>query len=174
MKHELEARFAVFVAEHRVRAIGMAWRLLAGDGAAAEDVVQEAFVRAFHGLDGFRGDASLATWFYRILINEVHRYRRWRWVRDRVAGEMPRDPRDVSADSAADPLLRRRVAQALESLPRGQREAFVLVHLEGFTLREAAEIKGRALGTMKSHLHRALVAMRAALADLDPRNEEPS
>jgi RNA polymerase sigma-70 factor (ECF subfamily) len=67
--------------------------------------------------------------------------------------------------------LRRRVALALDALPRGQREAFVLVHLEGMTMREAAETTGRAVGTIKSHLHRALRNLRTQLADLDPRGE---
>ena len=54
------------------------------------------------------------------------------------------------------------------ALPRGQREAFVLVHLEGLTLVEAASATGRAVGTMKSHLHRALASLRERLADLAP------
>lgn len=54
-----ERRFAAFVSEHRSRAVGLAWRLVGGDGAAAEDVAQEAFVRAYRGLDRFREQASL-------------------------------------------------------------------------------------------------------------------
>ena len=166
-----ERAFEAFVVEHRDRAVRMAWRLLGGDLAAAEDVAQEAFVRAYRAFEGFRGDAGLATWFHRILLNEVARYQRWRWVRQRFAGEMPADPPDVDAARPGDPGLRARVARALEKLPRGQREAFVLVHLEGFTIQESALATGRAVGTLKSHLHRALHALRAELADLDPRQE---
>jgi RNA polymerase sigma-70 factor (ECF subfamily) len=171
---EREQRFSTFVAEHRDRAIGLAWRLLGGDGAAAEDVAQEAFFRAHRSLDRFRGDASLSTWFYRILINEVQRHRRWRWVRSRRAGEMPEEPIDPRSESPRDPALIGRIAEALEKLPTGQRQAFVLVHLEGFTLRESAEISGRAVGTMKSHLHRALRVLREELADLAPGRENDS
>jgi RNA polymerase sigma-70 factor (ECF subfamily) len=166
-----ERAFAAFVAAHRDRAIGMAWRLLGGDGAAAEDVAQEAFARAYRALGSFRGEASLSTWFYRILVNEAQRYRRWRWVRERFGGAMPEDPEDPRPSAAGDPALRRRVAQAVATLPRGQREAFVLVHLEGLSLSEAARATGRATGTIKSHLHRALRALREQLADLDPRGE---
>jgi len=166
-----ERAFEAFVAEHRDRAVRIAWRLLGGDQAAAEDVAQEAFVRAHRALGGFRGDARLATWFHRILLNEVARYQRWRWVRQRFAGEMPADPPELDAARPGDPGLRARVARALEKLPRGQREAFVLVHLEGLTIQESALATGRALGTLKSHLHRALRALRAELADLDPRQE---
>jgi RNA polymerase sigma-70 factor, ECF subfamily len=165
-----DARFAAFVAAHRDRAVGVAWRLLAGDAAAAEDVAQEAFVRAYRGFSRFRGQAQLSTWFYRILVNEVQRHRRWRFVRERRSGELADEPPDPHAAPAGDPALRRRIAQALDRLPRGQREVFVLVHLEGFTLGEAAEITGRAIGTMKSHLHRALHALRSELSDLAPED----
>jgi RNA polymerase sigma-70 factor (ECF subfamily) len=169
-----EARFATFVAEHRDRAVGLAWRLLSGDAAAAEDVAQEAFVRAYRALGGFREQAQLSTWFYRILMNEVQRHRRWRFVRERRIGEMPEEPLAPSAAEAGDPALRVRIARALDCLPRGQREVFVLVHLEGFTLREAAEVTGRAIGTIKSHLHRGLAALRAELSDLDPTATAPT
>jgi RNA polymerase sigma-70 factor (ECF subfamily) len=168
---ERERRFGAFVKEHRDRAVGLAWRLVGGDAAAAEDVAQEAFVRAYRGLGRFREEASLSTWFYRILVNEAQRYRRWRWVRERLAGDEPAEPADPRSGVRRDPLLRRRVTRAVNALPRGQREAFVLVHLEGFTVREAAEISGRAIGTMKSHLHRALIALRSELADLGPGQE---
>ena len=69
MAADLEQRFDAFVNEERDRALRIAWRLLGGDAAAAEDVAQEAFVRAYRGLAGFRGEAELATWFRRILVN---------------------------------------------------------------------------------------------------------
>ena len=162
--------FANFVAAHRERAVALAWRLVGGDVAAAEDVAQEAFLRAYRSLERFRDEATLSTWFYRILLNEAHRHLRWRWVRRRVAGEMPENPADPSPQDPGDPLLRERVARALAGLPRGQREAFVLVYLEGWTIAEAARTTGRAIGTLKSHLHRALAALREALADLDPQH----
>jgi RNA polymerase sigma-70 factor (ECF subfamily) len=167
-----ERRFEVLVSEHRDRAIGLAWRMLGGDGAAAEDVVQEAFLRAHRALASFRGDAQMTTWFFRILVNEVQRYRRWRWVRERSAGEMPEDPLDPSARADSDPMLRARMIHAIDRLSRGQREAFVLVHLEGMTIRETAEVTGRAVGTIKSHLHRALRALRSELADLSDGVEQ--
>ncbi len=169
-----ERRFAAFVSEHRSRAVGLAWRLVGGDGAAAEDVAQEAFVRAYRGLDRFREQASLSTWFYRILVNEAQRHRRWRWVRRSVGGDVPEDLPDPRPDPPGDPALRARVRKALGRLPHGQREVFVLVHLEGFTVGEAAEMTGRATGTIKSHLHRALAALRWELADLGPAREVAS
>jgi RNA polymerase sigma-70 factor, ECF subfamily len=165
-----EQRFDAFVNGHRDRALRIAWRLLGGDAASAEDVAQEAFVRAYRGLASFRGEAELATWFHRILVNEVRRHQRWRAVRRaRESGDEPEAVPDPSSAVLPDPALRRRIGAAIASLPRGQREAFVLVHLEGFTLPEAASATGRAVGTMKSHLHRALATLRSRLADLAPR-----
>jgi len=165
---DLERRFDAFVNGYRDRAVGMAWRLLGGDASAAEDVAQEAFARAHRGLARFRDEAKLSTWFYRILLNEVRRHQRW-WVL-RGSRTDDRDPDAIEDPRAAaprpDPALRRRIGDAIAALPRGQREAFVLVHLEGFTLAEAASATGRAVGTMKSHLHRALASLRHRLADL--------
>lgn len=164
-----QSRFDEFVAEHRDRAVGLAWRLVGGDSGAAEDVTQEALIRAYRGLDRFREDSSLRTWFYKILVNEARRHRRWQWVRGRFGGEMPEEVADARGEAVADPMLRRRVLEAIDQLPRGQRESFVLVHLEGLTVQQAADVAGRAIGTTKSHLHRALARLRAELADLDPR-----
>ncbi|MGH0038393.1 MAG: RNA polymerase sigma factor [Myxococcota bacterium] len=167
-----EERFAELVREHRDRAVGMAWRLLGGDRAAAEDVAQEAFARAYRGLDRFREDSQLSTWFYRILVREAGRYRRWRAVRERFGGH-PGDAdaregewADPHPDPQSDPLLRGRIADAVSRLSRGQREAFVMVHLEGMTVTQTAEVLERSPGTVKTHLHRALKALRRELADL--------
>jgi len=166
---DLEQRFDAFVTDHRDRALRIAWRLLGGDAAAAEDVAQEAFVRAYRGLGGFRGEAELATWFHRILVNEVRRHQRWRMLRRaRQVDDEPDAVPDPRSSARPDPGLRRRIGAAIAALPRGQREAFVLVHLEGLTLVEAASATGRAVGTMKSHLHRALASLRDRLADLAP------
>jgi RNA polymerase sigma-70 factor, ECF subfamily len=176
---DLEARFAAFVEAHRARAVRLAWRLLRGDTDAAEDVAQEAFARAWQGLAGFRGEATLGTWFYRILVRQAASHRRFRGLRERFGGLGNReDAPDPAPQPAGDPTLRRRIAAALDALPRRQREVFVLVHLEEFTVRETAEIVGRAPGTVKSHLHRALRALRRDLHDLIDAHEiapgEPS
>lgn len=168
----VEAReFGAFVEARRERAVRMAFRLLGGDAAAAEDVAQNAFVRAYRGLGGFRGEASLDTWFFRILVREVQRHRRWQAVRRLFQGDPEAAPEPVDPRPVGDPALRRRIVAALERLTGAQREVFVLVHLEGFTLVEAADLLGKAVGTLKSHLHRALESLRRELSDLRPRAE---
>jgi RNA polymerase sigma-70 factor (ECF subfamily) len=167
---DLDERFEAFVVSYRERAVRLAWRLVGGDAAAAEDVAQEAFVSAYRALGRFRAEASLGTWFYRILVRKAYSHRRWKSVRDRWSGDSA-DPPDPAAAPAGDPALRRRIARALDTITRRQREAFVLVHLEGFTAREAAEVMGAREGTVKSHLHRALQHLRRELAEFDPSGE---
>ena len=161
---ERNQRFRAFVSEHRDRAVSMAWRLCGGDQALAEDVAQEAFAQAWRGLPGFRDESKLSTWFYRILIRQATSQRRknlWRTRWQSLTGQEP-----ARLEATPDDGLKRRIAAALEGLSAGQREAFVLVHMEGFTVVEAAEMVDRAPGTMKSHLHRALKALRFELADV--------
>ena len=162
---ELEERFGDFVVSHRDRARRLAWRLLGGDQDAAEDVVQDAFVKAYRALGRFREDSSLETWFYRILVNQAHKHRRWRAVRQRWSAVWDEE-QAVAPLEAGDPALQRRITRALAKLTRRQREAFVLVHFEGFTVRETGNLLGAPEGTVKSHLQRALKALRIELADL--------
>jgi len=163
------ARFRVFVGEHQDRAVRMAMRMLGGDLATAEDVAQEAFVRAFRGLPRFRGEATLSTWFHRILVREVHRHRRWQQVRRVLRTSSLEDfELEGPAGPSPDAGLRRRLLAALGSLTARQRDAVVLVHLEQFTVVEAAGMLGTSPGTVKTHVHRAMRALREQLADLDP------
>lgn len=160
-----DERFGALYDAHVDRARRLAWRLLGGDTAAAEDVVQDAFVKAYRGLERFRGDAELSSWLYRIVVNESHNHRRWRGVRQRFRDLFVADERG-RGESDLDPLLRDRVARALDRLSRAQREAFVLVALESMTMRQAAEILRCSEGSIKTHLHRARALLRRELADL--------
>ena len=177
----------------------MAWRLVGGDDGAAEDVTQDAFVKAYQGLSTFREEASLDTWFYRILVRQAHNYRRWRSVREtwgqlwnqKQTAENEQNGQNTSADHSyeteqlaeqlsvseqeyGDPFLRQRIARALERLTHSQREAFILIHMEGFSVRECADMIGKPTGTVKSHLHRALTGLRTELADLKQLQPSPA
>ncbi len=173
-RNDLDERFVRFVAERRERARRLAWRLVGGNDAAADDVTQEAFLKAYRGLGKFRDESALDTWFYRILVRQTQHYLRWRALRELwsppVDNSDSRGDGDGGADAATtterDPVLKSRIATALGRLSAAQRQAFVLVHLEELTVREAAAIMDKAEGTVKSHLHRALHALRKDLADL--------
>jgi len=168
---EAEA-FAAFVEARRERAVRVAYRMLAGDEAAAEDVAQNAFLRAYRALAGFRGESSIDTWFYRILVREVQRHRRWQAVRQLFGGDAEHAQPQADARAIGDPGLRRRIGLALARLTPAQREAFVLIHLEELTVAETAAVLGKAIGTVKSHLHRALESLRHELADLCQEGRE--
>ena len=166
------AEFAAFVEARRERALRLAYRLLGGDADAVEDVTQNAFLRAHRALAGFRGESSVDTWVDRILVREVQRQRRWRRLRNLFGGsaEQASEPEDERA--SGDPGLRRRIVDALERLSPAQREVFVLVHLEEQSVAETAAVLGKAIGTVKSHLHRALESLRRELADLSKEGRE--
>jgi RNA polymerase sigma-70 factor (ECF subfamily) len=132
-------------------------------------VAQQAFLKAYRGLHRFRDEATLTTWFYRILANEARSHRRWRALRDRWHAVWVDDTTSAAVPAThSDPPLQRRLTRALDRLTHSQREVFVLVYLEDFTLEQTAAQLGKALGTVKSHLHRALQTLRAELADLHP------
>ncbi len=150
----------------------LAWRLLGGDDAAADDAIQDAFVRAYRSLSGFRGDTTLDTWFYRILVRTVQNRPRggWRpWRHREASGPLEgQAPEEASAES----LLAGRLRSSMARLTRRQREAFVLVHLEDFTVQEAAHLLGRPEGAVETHLQRAAGKLRADLHDVARRDDE--
>lgn len=162
---DTDAVFERLVIESQDRALGLALRLLSGDRAGAEDVVQEAYLRAYKALPRFRGESTLKTWFDRIVVRETYRYLRSPWRRW-FAG--PTEDLDALPGEAAslEPSFSKPVFEALGALSANQRTVFVLVHLEGYTVQEAAQIMGRSVGTLKSHLHRALASLRDSLADV--------
>ncbi len=172
MPDDYMAAFERLVSEERNRAVALAYHLVGGDRQAAEDVAQDAFLRAYRALKSFRGEASLSTWFIRIVIREAARYRRWRAVRERWRALWSHQQEALHDDQLAAPppldeaRTHARIATALGALTANQRAAFALVHLEGRTIVEAAQVLGKAPGTIKSHLHRALLALRHDLNDL--------
>ena len=150
------------LAAHGERAVRIASRFVRGDRAAAEDIAQEAFAKAWRSLAGFRGEAELATWLYRVVVNEGLSHLRRQRVSDRLLALF--GPERPAGAPRSDPSLRARIEEALSALSPHERAVFVLVHLEGFTVDEAAAIRGRAVGTIKSQLHRALTKLRRELA----------
>lgn len=149
---------------------------LTGNRADAEDIVQEALLRAFRSFDRFDPGTNCRAWLFRIMRNVfLNRIRR--------APEVPHDDtffdRPDWPDSPGAPLadagpeeeffqtvLHGDVERALRTLPQGFREVVMLADLEGFTYKEVAEALGCPIGTVMSRLHRARRLLRRSLADL--------
>jgi RNA polymerase sigma-70 factor, ECF subfamily len=143
-----------------------AWRLafsVTGSAAAADDVAQEAFERAFRGLAGFNGRSSFRTWLSRIVLNQsVDLARRQRRLQPLEPAEMP--SREWSDEDA---VRDRDLFDAVLSLPLERRTAIVLRYWARHTPPEIAEILGVPLGTVHSRLARALAELRSRLEETD-------
>ena len=139
------------------------------DDAAADDLVQEVFLRAFRGLDAFQGRAKFTTWLYRIAMNTVHdalARRRRSPIDDR--GELPPDAamRAAAPGAAAErEEFDAAVARALGTLPPKLRSAIVLVAIEELDPAAAAQVEGCTRATIYWRLHEARKRLALALGE---------
>jgi len=158
--------FERLVNGHKDRVFAMLVRLT-GDAQAAEELAHETFVRAYRGLDGFRGDALFGTWLIQIAVHlardRVRERARSRTVSLDALLERDRDAL-VFADSrpAYDPLsivterdVTERFESALKELPPSYREAFIMHHIEDMPYEAIAETTGDTVGSLKVRVHRA-------------------
>jgi len=134
------------------------------DRTRAEELTQEAFVRAWEKLNSFRGDAAFSTWMHRLTVNLVLTDQRSRARRnDRVTLADESGLPDTPGRNEA-PGARVDLEQAIAALPEGARHVFVLYEIEGYRHEEIAEMMGIASGTTKAQLHRARRLLREALS----------
>jgi RNA polymerase sigma factor (sigma-70 family) len=148
----------------RYSAVAHRTAALLGAGNEAEDVVQEAFVKAFRHLTGFRRDAAFKPWLLRIVANETHTVTRSRGRRAdlvlKAAAEpelrVPDDPEGVAI--ATD--RRARLLEAVRALPERERQAVVCRYFLQLSEAETAEVLGWPLGSVKSRTFRGLAKLR--------------
>ena len=150
-------------------------RAVVRDEAEAEDVLQEAYARAFGAIEGFRGEAGIATWLTRIVLNEAHgRLRRRKVTVALDELEAAQNSAQVlnfpnmskSADPEADAAraqIRRILEQAVDDLPEAFRLVFILREVEDLSVEETASHLGLKAETVKTRLHRARRRLREAL-----------
>jgi RNA polymerase sigma-70 factor (ECF subfamily) len=178
-----ESACARLVTDHQRMVYQLALHLL-GDQQEAMDVSQEVFLRVFRTLSQFRGQSSLRTWIYRIVLNQASNRQRW-WRRRFRSFQVALDdhivrhgePKEGRRAALPDQVLVQhetagRVHQALEGLPFDQRAAIILREIDGLSYEEIAESLGVAVGTVKSRLARARLNLRLALGELSPRARE--
>lgn len=162
--------FAALVERYHVRAVNFAYRFL-GDRQAAEDLAQEAFLRAYQSRHRYRPRAAFSTWFYHILsnlcLNEIRRRQR----QERALGPQAA-PEDSTPDKPASPAdqyqqqeLSVAVHRALADLPEKQRLAVVLQRFEGLDYDEIGRIMGVSRGVVDGLLSRAKASLRQKLCD---------
>jgi RNA polymerase sigma-70 factor (ECF subfamily) len=139
-------------------------RRMLGPG-EADEVTQDVFVRTWQKLHTFRGDAAFSTWLHRLAVNVViERRRAYAVQRDRIHDDPTALDRVTVPPARAD--LTVSFDQAIEQLPAGAREIFVLHDVEGYKHREIASLLDITTGTSKRQLHRARMLLRNQLGAL--------
>jgi RNA polymerase sigma-70 factor (ECF subfamily) len=144
--------------------------------ADAEDVAQEAFVRAFRKLSSFRAESKFSTWLISITINQARtRLRRQAPVRMIPLDQLPdedkaispallRDWREIPSEAVEREEVRKLIQQAVETLPDIYREVFLLRDAEELTINETAEVLNISIPSVKVRLHRARMMLQKHLA----------
>ncbi|MDB4882627.1 MAG: polymerase sigma factor, sigma-70 family [Gemmatimonadetes bacterium] len=160
--------FEALYRTHAARVYALCLRLTA-DVTRANELMQDVFIRAWHALPEFRGEADVATWLHRITVNAMLQQRRG--DRRRTARVALADDRDDDARALAEGSASARdvgtaidLERAIASLPPGVRRAFVLHDIEGYTHGEIADMTGLAAGTLRAQLHRARQLLIRALS----------
>jgi RNA polymerase sigma-70 factor (ECF subfamily) len=159
-----QAAFRVLVDQHRDRAYGLALRIVRSP-ADAEEVAQDAFVRAWLALPGYRGEARFATWLHSIVARRAFDRAvvlRGRRQREATIGEATQ-MRDTGGLAAVEPAaLALRMERMLDELTEAQRAVVTLFYYEDRSVEQVAQALGMPGGTVKTHLSRARAALRAA------------
>ena len=128
----------------------------------ADEVTQDIFVRTWQKLGQFRGESAFGTWLHRLAVNVIiERRRTYAIQRERMTDDP--DVLDFVATAPARGDLRLDFEQAIDQLPKGAREIFVLHDVEGYKHREIAAMLDIATGTSKRQLHRARMLLRRYL-----------
>jgi RNA polymerase sigma-70 factor (ECF subfamily) len=155
--------FELLYREHAGRIYALCLRLKAGDSGDATELMQDVFIKAWRRLSTFRGECAFSSWLHRMTVNTM--LENARGDRRRIARVLPME--DVSrlegAARASGVDLRMDMDDAIASLPKGARLAFVLHDVEGYQHQEIAEQLGVSVGTIKAQLHRARRLLRERL-----------
>jgi len=140
----------------------LCWRLT-GNADLAEELTQEAFVRAWRKLHLFSGRSALSTWLHRLTVNVVMADHRVHGVRRQRQTPLDDVHTERLVAKREDTEIGLDLERAIATLPPRARSVFVLHDIEGYGHAEIAEIAGMAVGTSKAHLHRARELLREVL-----------
>ena len=137
-------------------------RTLTGDPTAADDLAQDAMMKAWDARASYQLGTNMKAWTFMILRNQFYSEKRRSWRQSQLDQEAA-ERTLVAVDDPESPLALDELRQALNTLPEEQREALILVGAGGFAYEEAAEICQCAVGTVKSRVSRARKALLATL-----------
>ena len=183
LARDLDGSFEALVVAYERLVFGLALRVV-GNRADAEEVAQDTFERAYWALAGYPAERvaamALRPWLATIARNLARNRLRRRPPPARPLEDGDGQPLAVAAPAAAEPAQvavrrgdRELLAELLAGLPRGQREAVVLRHVEGLAYAEVAEVLGRPVGTVKTHAHRGVRQLRVELEARKDKEEMP-
>ena len=180
------AAFEIIYQQHCGRVYALCLRMLR-DPVEAEDLVQEVFIQLFRKIHTFRGESAFSTWLHRLTANLVLMHlRRKRPIStslDEIAGSQEEDSKPRQEIGGPDPRMsglvdRVTLQSAIDQLPSGYREIFILYDVHGYEHSEIAQILGRSIGNSKSQLHKARKRLRELLQEMPSfrarRNRETS
>jgi RNA polymerase sigma factor (sigma-70 family) len=157
--------FGELVRRHQSTVRGLLRQLTRTDVALADDLAQQAFLRAYKNIRSFRGEARFSTWLYRIAYNcfrEDARRRKELVGIDEEQLQTQHDPQ------IANPALRHDLMRALSLLPLNERSAVLLCCQNGLSHDEAARVLDVPLGTVKTNVLRGREKLKRMLADWGP------
>jgi RNA polymerase sigma-70 factor (ECF subfamily) len=155
--------FELLYREHAGRVFALCLRLEAGNSVEATELMQDVFIKAWRRLATFRGDCAFSSWLHRLAVNTM--LENARSDRRRVARVLPMDDTSLlpGAARSSGVELKMDMEDAIASLPKGARLAFVLHDVEGYQHQEIAEQLSVSVGTVKAQLHRARRLLRERL-----------
>jgi RNA polymerase sigma-70 factor, ECF subfamily len=158
--------FEELYARHHRRVYSICLRML-HNPTEAEDLTQDVFVQLFRKIGSFRGDSAFTTWLHRMTVNQVLMHFRKRNVKlEKVTDEGETPVQIVTGTENPDkmPIVDRIALQdAVEQLPNGYKNVFLLHDVQGYEHEEVARILGCSVGTSKSQLHKARLKLRKIL-----------
>ena len=161
--------FDILVERWQRKIRGAVYRIV-GSQEEAQDICQEAFLKAYRGLPSFKREARFSSWLYQIALNvsrdRLRRRKTWNFVSLDDVDDVPRatsfQKRNDDWGEARE--VQRVVASAVEALAEEQREVVILKEYEGLTFLEIAEIQGVPVSTVKTRLYRGLSVLRERLS----------
>jgi RNA polymerase sigma-70 factor (ECF subfamily) len=156
--------FEALYRRHSGRVYGVILRLVGGHAGRAEDLTQEAFVRAWQALPSYRFESAFSTWLHRLAVNTALMELRSRRSRPQASGDEDALDNVGTPDSAGHvTALSMDLERAVATLPPRARAVLVLHDVEGWTHEEIATELGMAVGSSKAQLHRARGLLRTRL-----------